>query len=63
MMEQRYVFTPYPRWLDMPDPITEHCLCCTDPGPDHGLHKHDRSWTLSRILEAWAISREARAGR
>lgn len=52
MRERRLVFTPYPDWLRMPDPV-EHCECCFQPGPDQGLHKHDRTWTLVQFLRVF----------
>lgn len=56
------ILTPYPHWLRMPDPITEHCKCCSDSGPTHGLHLHDRSWTLRQLYAAWMKGWEGNQG-
>lgn len=46
MKERQYIFTPYPHWLRMPDPIVETCECGA----------HNRSWTLVQLFEAWEMS-------
>jgi hypothetical protein len=53
MRERRFKGMRYPDWLRMPDQITEHCECCFQYGPNHGRHKHCRSWTLAQVLRVW----------
>lgn len=42
--ESKHVFYRFPSWMNLRDPIVEHCLC--------GHHK--RSWTLSALIEVFA---------